>query len=228
MTPEEFNIQNETIPLGASDDGERNSISPDPARRASIDSQHFQSMPASSIIKTAAINLPMLNGKNWAEWQHRMHDYLHYNGLTMALRDPDSLASEAEIHLFNQTHATAAFFIKSHIEFGVLSSIDEGIARLGHVFHLMAELRRLHASRNPAVIAHLWEMLRSERMASGSDLRTHLARLNTLRSRVVEAGEPVPPNTFIPILLRSLPHEWQFAVMVQQQSLFRFPDTTVT
>ena len=229
MNPEEFLSLNEAI-------SEKNAEELSPSTPSRKELPEF--LPKNAIVQphhvapnfanSASIQLPMLQGKNWAEWQHRMIDYLEYKGLHIALEDHQSLVGATQLTTYANVHSAAIFVIKSHIDFAVLSATNPLIARKGSLFELMGELRRLYASRNPAVIPNLWETLRSERMKPHSDLRTHISRLNMLRGQVIEAGEQVLPATFIAILLRSLPSEYDYAVTVQQQSMFRFPDTSVT
>jgi hypothetical protein len=176
--------------------------------------------------------LPVLTGTNWAEWHQRLLDHIEFKGMLRGLEDgdryrPRSSHGQAALtklkrarKLWGQSNRAVVYIIKSHLDYGIMQSLDPDVLRSGSAHGIMADLRRLYASRSPAMVAHLWEQMRSLRMAAGASLQPHLTQLSALRARLVEAGEVVPSASYLAVLLKSLPVSWSVAVTVMQQALF--------
>jgi hypothetical protein len=167
-------------------------------------------------------NIPKLaaDGSNWAIYHERMVLMLDALGLVDHLTDAKVPKSGADAETVDEAEATIRWesddaTVKLNIDASVpdvaFRVAKGGTTSAKDIWH---NLKMRFETRSLRIRLELERRLYSQKCENMDDVRTHFARMDSLRKQVAAAGKLIPDDEYSYLLLLSLPEAYDATVSV--------------
>lgn len=166
-----------------------------------------------------SVYIPKLaaDGSNWGVYRLRMVVMLEALALADHLTNAEVPRPESEAESFDEAEAVSRWerndaIVKQYIAASIPDRIFILIKWCTSAKDVWDDLNTQFEAKTCGIRTDLENMLRNQRCRNNGDVRSHFARMDSLREELATAGESISNNKYVGLLLNSLPEEYGAAI----------------
>lgn len=159
----------------------------------------------------------MPDGSNWGIYRLRVVVMLEALDLADHLTNAEVPRPGSEVESFDEAEAVSRWerndaIVKQYIAASIPDKIFILIKWSTSAKDVWDDLNTQFEAKTCGIRTDLEIRLRSQRCRNNGDVRSHFARMDSLREELATAGESISNNEYVGLLLTSLPEEYGAAV----------------